>query len=90
MLESLVGILAINATLFGLIMAVSGLPQAFKMIRRKSSADVSIITYLMLIGGATSWLLYGLSLADIPIIVSNAVGLISTVFVMSIYFVYKK
>ena len=90
MLESIVGILAINATVFGIIMAVSGLPQAFKIIRRKSSADISIVTYLMLLGGAASWLLYGLSLPDIPIIVSNAVGLISTLFVMSVYFVYKK
>lgn len=90
MLENLVEILAVLATVFGVIMAVSGLPQALKMIRRKSSADVSIITYIMLLAGATSWLLYGLSLADIPLIVSNAVGLISTVVVISVYFVYKK
>jgi len=90
MLESLTEILAILATIFGVVMATANLPQTFKIVRRKSCADVSITTYLMLLPGVLIWLLYGVSLNNMPLIASNFIGAIATLSVIVVYYIYKK
>jgi MtN3 and saliva related transmembrane protein len=90
MLENFVDLLAVLATIFGIVMSSASFPQTFKIFRRKSSADVSLTTYLMLLPGATAWLLYGIGLGNMPLIITNIIGLISCISVIIVYFVYKK
>ena len=90
MLENLSSILEILATIFGTIMSLGYFPQTIKMIRRKSSADVSVTTYLIFAPGVFIWLLYGVSLNNFPLIISNIIALIGAVSVVITYFVYKK
>jgi MtN3 and saliva related transmembrane protein len=90
MLENFVELLAILATVFGIVMSSANFPQAFKIFRRKSSADVSLATYIMLLPGATIWFLYGVGLGNLPLIVTNIIGMISCISVIIAYFVYKK
>ena len=49
--------------------------QTYKIFKRKSAKDVSLGTYLFFTVGIIIWLVYGLSIANYPIIISNAVFL---------------
>ena len=90
MLENLTEILAILATILGILMSAANFPQTLKILKRKSCADVSLATYLMLLPGASIWFLYGVSLNNLPLIITNLVGVVSTVSVIMVYYVYKK
>lgn len=60
-----VGILA------GVCTTISSLPQAIKVIKTKSTQDLSLTMYIMLILGLILWLIYGVLIKNIPIIVAN-------------------
>ena len=64
-------------------------PQTIKIIKRKSSKDISLITYAILGTGAIVWLIYGITIKDLPLIISYTIGTISTVSVIVVYFIYK-
>ncbi len=83
-------LLAILATLFGTLMALSNIPQAYKIFHRKSAKDISPITYSILLVGGAVWLLYGIELNNMPLIVANSVGTISVLLVLVGWFLYGK
>jgi len=80
----------ILTTIFGIIMSFGYFTQIFKMIKRKSSADVSVTTYIIFSIGLSFWLIYGISLNDLPLIISNTIALIGAVSVVITFFKYKK
>ncbi len=90
MLENLTALLAVLATITGVIGSLGIYPQAFKIIKRKSCNDVSLLTFAIFIPGGIIWVLYGISLNNIPVIVSNLLGLIGSLCVTIAYFIYKK
>lgn len=51
------------------------LPQAFKILRTKDTAAISLLTYSVFAGGLVLWLCYGILLGSWPIIGSNVVTL---------------
>ncbi len=75
---SLTEVLAVLAGGFGVVMGASPLLQALHSHRRESSSDVSLAFLVVLICGATLWLLYGLALGNVAIIVANIVGVSSS------------
>ena len=83
-------VIAIFATIAGVVMSLGYYPQAIKIIKRKSARDVSPTTYLMFFPGIIIWLIYGISLNDFPLIIANTVALIGCVFVLTSYFLFKK
>jgi MtN3 and saliva related transmembrane protein len=83
-------ILALLATLFGSIMALSNIPQSYKIFSRKSASDISPTTYLILTIGGTVWLLYGLELQNIPIIITNTIGVLTVFSVLLGWFLYGR
>jgi MtN3 and saliva related transmembrane protein len=83
-------IIAILATIAGIVMSLGYYPQAFKIIKRKSAKDVSPTTYLMFFPGIVIWLIYGISLKDFPLIIANIVALIGCAFVLIAYSIFKK
>jgi len=90
MLEAYVNILELMATVFGSIMSLAYFPQAFKIYKRKSSADVSIVTYLIFFPGIVIWLLYGIGLNNFALIISNAIAFVGALTVIAAYFIYRK
>ena len=48
-------------------------PQAIKAWRSRSTADVSLAMFLMLVAGIALWLTYGLLIGDWPLILANGV-----------------
>jgi len=51
-------------------------PQAVKAWRSRSTADVSLAMFLMLVTGICLWLTYGIVIGDAPLIFANAVTLV--------------
>ena len=59
---------------------VAYVPQAYKTIKTRSTASLSLPTYLMLFVGTCLWEVYGLMLGDYSIIFTNLVcGLLGSV-----------
>jgi MtN3 and saliva related transmembrane protein len=69
-------VLAIGAATWGVVMALSPLLQIRKMVRRRSSRDVSISYFWVLIVGFVLWIAYGVSIDNFALIVPNSVALI--------------
>lgn len=50
-------------------------PQALKAWRSRSTADISLSMFLLMVTGIALWLAYGVLIADVPLIVANGVTL---------------
>jgi MtN3 and saliva related transmembrane protein len=57
---------------------VCWLPQAVRMVRHKDTRAVSLTTNLTFGIGLIFWLIYGIAIADWPLIGSNAVSVVFT------------
>jgi uncharacterized protein with PQ loop repeat len=77
-------LLEIIATLYGVGAAAAVLLQARQMLRRGRSCDVSARFFAVYAGGYAIWLLYGLSIACIPLIVVDIVGLLCGGFTLAV------
>ena len=69
-------VLAAVAMLYGVAAALSVLLQARQMLARGVSCDVSARFLATYVGGYAIWLVYGLSLGNVPIVVVDALGLV--------------
>jgi uncharacterized protein with PQ loop repeat len=68
--------LGMAATAYGVLAALSVLLQARQMLARRASCDVSGRFFALYAGGYAIWLLYGLTNANLPLIIVDAVGLL--------------
>jgi uncharacterized protein with PQ loop repeat len=68
--------LAAIAIVYGVAAALSVLLQARQMLASGRSCHVSLSFLATYAGGYAIWLLYGLSVRDVPIIVVDALGLV--------------
>jgi MtN3 and saliva related transmembrane protein len=68
--------LAVGAASWGVLMAVSPVLQIVRIVRRRSSEDLSISYFSVLIVGFGLWLAYGISIKNAALIVPNAVALV--------------
>lgn len=69
--------IAILASFAGIFMGLSSIPQLIKIYRLKSAKDISVVAHIIIVSGASIWMLYGIELNDFPIIASNLVGIIT-------------
>ncbi|MBI1969146.1 hypothetical protein HYS48_00495 [Candidatus Woesearchaeota archaeon] len=83
-------VLATVATLLGILASLSFLIQTMKIMHLHESKDVALPTYLILFVTSVSWLLYGISLSNKPLMLSYGVGTATTFSVILAYFMYKK
>ena len=54
---------------------IAFLPQAAKVWKTKSTKDISLYMFIIFTIGVLSWLIYGISISDLPIILANAINL---------------
>lgn len=83
-------LLSILATIFGTLSGIANLPQAFKIFKRKSAKDISIITYIFLLFGAVVWIFYGFEIKNFPLIITNILGGINLGLVVIGWFLYGR
>ena len=58
-------------------------PQVYKVIRSKNTADISLYMYICFIAGLTTWLVYGIYKIDVAIILANSVTLLLASFILT-------
>ena len=71
-----VTIIEIFMSIVGLMMAFSCTPQILRVIERKSSEDVSIVTTQILIFGEVCWIGYAIHIESVAIFVYGFLSLI--------------
>ena len=68
-----------STTLIGLAAGtcttVAFVPQALKAWRTRSTKDVSLSMFVLMVTGIVLWLIYGALLGDLPLIVANVAAL---------------
>ena len=69
-------LLPLFATGYGVFAALTALLQMRQMLRRRTSCDISARFFASYTGGYAIWLLYGLSVGDVPLILVDAAGLV--------------
>jgi MtN3 and saliva related transmembrane protein len=67
--------LAVAAAAWGVLMGVSPVLQIRRMVRQRSSRDVSIGYFSILLVGFGLWISYGIALRNLALIVPNAIAL---------------
>lgn len=68
--------LAILAATWGVLMAFSPILQIRRMLVRRSSEDISIAYFAVLLVGFGLWIAYGIALRNVALIVPNLVALV--------------
>ena len=72
--------------IIGLAAAAMGgialLPQVLKVLRTKSTKDISREMFLLLAGSIFLWLVYGILLNNFPIIIANFFGFIQALIIL--------
>lgn len=81
--------LAVGAASWGVLMAVSPVLQIARMVRRRSSEDLSISYFSVLIVGFAMWLAYGVSIRNPTLIVPNSVALVVGVTTVAVAVWYR-
>jgi uncharacterized protein with PQ loop repeat len=71
-----VGLFAVAAASWAVLMGLAPLLQLRRMLARRSSADVSIGYLLVLLPGFALWVAYGVASSDVALVVPNIVALI--------------
>ena len=57
-------------------------PQVFKVVKNRSTKDISREMFLLLAGSIFLWLIYGILLNNLPIIIANFIGLIQALVIL--------
>jgi MtN3 and saliva related transmembrane protein len=58
------------------------LPQVLKVLKTKSTKDISREMFLLLAGSIFLWLIYGLFLNNFPIIIANFFGFVQALIIL--------
>ncbi len=83
-------ILALATTIAGSAMSVGHLAQAWRIWKRKSGSDVSLITYGIFFFGSFVYLWYGLLIDEWPLIIPFAIALFGTSSVILLSLRYRQ
>ena len=52
---------------------IAFIPQAYKVWKTKSTKDISLSMFIIFTTGVLSWLIYGITIANFPIILANSI-----------------
>jgi MtN3 and saliva related transmembrane protein len=75
-------LLAWLVSVVGVATGAAYIPQAMRIWKRRSSDDVSILTYLLFLGGQIVYLIYGTRIRQWPLIVGMAANIAGSVAVI--------
>jgi|SRR6218665_1330329 len=80
----IIGLLAAALT------TAANLPQAYIIIREKSTQHISAVTYCLLLLGTALWVSYGIAKSDWPIIIANAISVVTCAIILLLKFTSQK
>ena len=71
-----VSVLAVIASSWGVLMGISPLLQIRRMLRQRSSREVSLGYYMILLAGFLLWISYGIAAQNLVLIIPNTIALL--------------
>lgn len=78
-----------NYQIIGLAAAIlttgAFLPQVIRVVKTRSTHDISLAMFVLFCTGIFLWLIYGIMIKDLPIIIANA----ATFILATIILIYK-
>ena len=74
----------------GVSMSLAGIPQAYRMWKRKTSDDISLLLWLIMFHGIVWWLIYGLMINSLCLIITNIVSIIIDIVVIGMIIKYRR
>ncbi len=77
-----IALLAWLVSVVGVATGAAHIPQALRIWRRRSSDDVSILTYLLFLGGQIVYFIYGIRIRQWPLIIGMAANLVGSLAVI--------
>ncbi len=77
------------ATLVGIVAPFNIVPQIIAIFHAKSVANISLLTYLIVIATQFVWLVYGIKLSLKPLILSSIVVIFLSGIIAFQFFLYK-
>ena len=82
--------LAVAALILGFVMGCAPLLQLKRMIRTRSSTDLSLPYIGLILVGSVTWTLYGIAIDNPSVYISNAAGILTTSATIAIGLHYRK
>ena len=80
--------------IIGLLAAVlttaANIPQTYKIIKTRSTKDISVVTYSMLMIGFVLWVVYGFSRNDYPVLIANSISVLVCATILFLKLIPKK
>lgn len=64
-------------------------PQVIKVYKTKETKSISLSMYIVFTIGILLWLIYGVYLNSLPMILANAITLISSIYILLMKLKYK-
>ncbi len=64
-------------------------PQVYKALKDKSTADISLTMYIVLLAGLILWIIYGIHLNSLAIILANVVTGILAITILILKLIHK-
>lgn len=64
-------------------------PQVYKTWKEKSTKDISLVMYTILLIGVLMWLYYGFSLHSLPIMIANLVTAVLLIIMTVLKLIHK-
>lgn len=77
-------------SLVGISMSVGGIPQMYRLWKRKTSRDISIFLWVVMIHGLAWWLYYGIKIGSLSLIVTNSVCLVIDSIILTMVIIYRQ
>jgi MtN3 and saliva related transmembrane protein len=71
-----VSVLAVTASSWGVLMGISPVLQIRRMLRERSSREVSLGYYMILLAGFLLWISYGIAAQNLVLIIPNTIALL--------------
>jgi MtN3 and saliva related transmembrane protein len=81
---------AIAGTLGGILSVVAFLPQAYRILQRRSATDVSLSMYLAIVVGCVLWMYYAYDLGSLQLFLTNLIILVIALVIVVLRIRYGK
>ena len=78
------------ATITGVVSSFAMLPQIYRIFKRRSAKDISIWTYSYMLAAGVIWILYGLNIQSFHIWISNLIGSLALIGVITGWILYGR
>lgn len=88
--ELLMKLFQVLTTIVGVVMSIGYFPQAYKIYKNKSAANISLLSFSIAAFGTMVWTLYGFFIQDLVVILSFVVGVIGSRLVLLLTLKYRK